>query len=122
MFNRIGENRLVINMLSLVLTGTCCESVRRLVRTHSQHGADGLTAWCEWVHTGLRTGPHQTVGDQSLHEHEINGKDEQAESYEMVPVQRLALEEYGGEHREDYERDHLLYHLELHQRERSAIA
>ena len=40
----------------------------------------------------------------------------------MVPVQRLALEEQGRENSEDDERDDLLDDLELHQRERPAVA
>ena len=39
----------------------------------------------------------------------------------MVPVQSLASEEYGGEYGEDDERDNLLHHFELHQREGAAI-
>ena len=40
----------------------------------------------------------------------------------MVPVQSLASEEYGGEYGEDDERDNLLHHFELHQREWSSVA
>ena len=40
----------------------------------------------------------------------------------MVPVQVLSLKQYVGNNREDSETDTLLYHLELHKVEWSAIA
>ena len=39
----------------------------------------------------------------------------------MVPMQRLSLEEDMGYDSEDNQGDALLYHLQLHQRERSPI-
>ena len=58
---------------------------------------------------------------QSLHENQINGSYEAKESSEMIPVQGLSGEEnlrHYGKYDED---DDLLYHLELHEIERSAI-
>lgn len=40
----------------------------------------------------------------------------------MVPVQGLPLEHYGGDDREDNERNDFLNHFKLHQVERTAIA
>lgn len=39
----------------------------------------------------------------------------------MIPVQRLTLEEDGGEEGENHQRDDLLNNLELHQREGTAV-
>ena len=39
----------------------------------------------------------------------------------MVPLQRLAAEEHDGEDGKDGDGDYLLYHLELHEREGTAI-
>lgn len=57
-----------------------------------------------------------------LQEDEEHGCDETAEGYEMIPLQRLALEENNGEDRENGNRDDLLDDLELHQRKGSAVA
>ena len=40
----------------------------------------------------------------------------------MVPLQALASEENGRKECEDDERDNLLHHLELHQREGASVA
>ena len=39
----------------------------------------------------------------------------------MIPVQRLALEKDHREDGEDNERNHLLYHLQLHEAEGAAV-
>ena len=39
----------------------------------------------------------------------------------MIPVERLALKKHRGKDGENRQRDDLLYDLELHKRERSAI-
>lgn len=52
----------------------------------------------------------------AIHENQIDCQDQQAESKEMVPVQRLPFEKYDGEHREYHQRDNLLHHLKLKQR------
>ena len=58
----------------------------------------------------------------SLHEDEVHRQDEADEGRQVIPMQRLALEEQCGEHGEDDERDDLLDDLELHQREGTAVA
>ena len=40
----------------------------------------------------------------------------------MVPVEMFTLKHEGGYHREDRERNDFLYHFELDERERSAVA
>jgi hypothetical protein len=40
----------------------------------------------------------------------------------MVPLQRFPFEEDHGEEGEDYQCYHLLYHLQLHEREGAAVA
>ena len=57
-----------------------------------------------------------------LQEHEEHGSNETPEGHEVIPLQRLALEEDDGEEGEDGYRDNLLDNLELHQREGSSIA
>lgn len=57
-----------------------------------------------------------------LHKHQIHGGNKQDEGCEMVPMQTLALEQNAGHDSENHERDTLLYHLELNERERAAIA
>ena len=39
----------------------------------------------------------------------------------MVPLQRLASEEYGRKQCEDYKSYNLLHHFELHQRKRASV-
>ena len=58
----------------------------------------------------------------SFHEDEVHRQDEADEGRQVIPMQRLTLEEQRGEHGEDDERDDLLDDLELHQRERAAVA
>jgi hypothetical protein len=55
-------------------------------------------------------------------EHEEHRSNEASEGYKVIPLQRLALEEDDGEECKDGDRDNLLNNLELHQRERTAIA
>ena len=62
------------------------------------------------------------LGGTLFHEHEVDGQNQAAESGQVVPVERLAPEEHRGEDGEDDERDDLLDDLELHERERSAVA
>ena len=57
-----------------------------------------------------------------LQEYEEYGRDEATEGYEVVPLQCFAFEEHDGEEGEDGDGDDLLYHLELHESEGSAIA
>jgi hypothetical protein len=57
-----------------------------------------------------------------FHKHEIDGKNQATESGKVIPMQRLAFEEYGGKYRKDNQRNHFLYHLELHQRKWASIA
>ena len=57
----------------------------------------------------------------SFQEHEIDRQYQADECRQMVPVQRLSLEQQRREQREDGERHHLLNHLELHQRKGAAI-
>ena len=40
----------------------------------------------------------------------------------MIPMQRLATKDYGREESKDYQRDNLLYHLQLHKREWASVA
>lgn len=56
-----------------------------------------------------------------LHEDEVDGGNEADESSQMIPMQTLALEEDIGNDGEDDEGNTFLYHLELNQREWSAI-
>ena len=58
---------------------------------------------------------------QSLHENQINGSYEAKESSEMIPLQGLSREENLCHYGKYDEADDLLYHLELHEIERSAI-
>ena len=55
-------------------------------------------------------------------EHEEHGRDEAGKGGEMVPLQWLTLEKDDSEKGEDGDWDDLLNNLELHQRERTAIA
>ena len=55
-------------------------------------------------------------------EHEEYSSYQAAECHKMVPLQGLTLEEDNGEESEDSDRDNLLYHLQLHKAEGTAIA
>ena len=57
-----------------------------------------------------------------LQEDKEHGCNEATESHEVIPLQRLTLEENNGEDRENGNRDDLLDDLELHQRKGSAVA
>lgn len=65
---------------------------------------------------------NRSLGSLSFHEDEVHGQDEADECRQVVPVQRFALEEQGGEDGEDDERHYLLDDFELHQREGAAVA
>ena len=54
-------------------------------------------------------------------EHEVHRQHQADKSGKMIPVQRLTLEEDGGEEGENHQRDDLLNNLELHQREGTAV-
>ena len=56
-----------------------------------------------------------------LHEHEVDGGNEAEEGSKVVPVQTLTLEENVGNGGEDDEGYAFLYHLELNQREGTAV-
>ena len=56
----------------------------------------------------------------SFHESKEDGKDDEAEGYEVVPADGLAFEDGGYNDGEHYERDALLYDLELHEGEGSS--
>ena len=56
-----------------------------------------------------------------LHEDEVDGSNEADESSQMIPMKTLPLEEDVGYDGEDDEGNTFLYHLELNQREWSAI-
>jgi len=57
-----------------------------------------------------------------LHEHEEYGQNKADKGGQVVPVERLALEQDGGEHGKHNQGDDFLYDLELHQREGAAVA
>lgn len=57
----------------------------------------------------------------SLVEHEVHRQHQADEGGKVVPVQRLALEEDGGEEGENHQCDDLLNDLELHQREGTSV-
>lgn len=57
-----------------------------------------------------------------FHEHEIDGGDEAEESGDVIPMHALPLEEDTCNDGKDDERHAFLYHLQLHQRERTAVA
>jgi len=57
-----------------------------------------------------------------FHEYEVDGQNQAEEGSKVVPVERLAVEEYDGEAREYHQRDDLLDDLELHQVKFTAIA
>lgn len=57
----------------------------------------------------------------SLIEHEVHRQHQADKGGKVVPVQRLALEEDGGEEGENHQRDDFLNDLELHQREGTAV-
>lgn len=57
-----------------------------------------------------------------LLEYEIHSKHKTNESRKVVPVQLLSVKEKVGDDAEDEQRNNLLYHFELHQREGTAIA
>lgn len=57
-----------------------------------------------------------------LLKYEIHRKHKTNESGKVVPVQLLSVEEEVGDDAENDQRDNLLYHLELHQREGAAVA
>ena len=54
-------------------------------------------------------------------ENQPDRRHKKGSSQQMVPSQRFMLEEEEGESGEDHEGDHLLQHLELHQRERPSV-
>lgn len=56
-----------------------------------------------------------------FHEDKPNGHDETDKCRKVIPMKRLATEKDGGKHDKDNKRDDFLYHLELHERERTAI-
>ena len=56
-----------------------------------------------------------------LHKDEVDGGNEADEGCQMIPMQTLALEEDIGNDGEDDKGNTFLYHLELNQREWSAI-
>ena len=56
-----------------------------------------------------------------LHKNEIYGQNQASEGGKVVPLQRLATEEYCGEQCKDYQRYNLLHHFELHQREWASV-
>ena len=56
----------------------------------------------------------------SFHKGEEDGKDDEAEGYEVVPADGLAFEDGGHDDGEHHQRDALLYDLELHEGERTA--
>ena len=53
----------------------------------------------------------------SFHKGEEDGKDDEAEGYEVVPADGLAFEDGGHDDGEDHQRDALLYDFELHEGE-----
>jgi hypothetical protein len=57
-----------------------------------------------------------------FHEYKIDSKNHADECREVVPVESLIAEEVGGEDGEHCQGDDFLNHLELHQREWTAIA
>ena len=57
-----------------------------------------------------------------LSEREIDGQHEAGEGGHVVPMQLLALKQQVGNECEDHQRHHFLYHFELDERERSAVA
>ena len=54
-------------------------------------------------------------------EHEIDGEHQKENGYEVVPLQALSFEKNRYYYAEHKARDNLLYHLELHKRERAAV-
>ena len=57
-----------------------------------------------------------------LHKDKIDSRNQADKGSEVVPLQGLALEEEGGKDCEDYQRDNLLHHFELHQRKWASVA
>lgn len=55
-------------------------------------------------------------------EDEVDGGDEKKHGEVVVPVEGETVEGYQAEDYEDYERDYLLHHLELHERIRATVA
>lgn len=66
--------------------------------------------------------PEVYLASESLHEDQVDGGDQTGEGKEMVPVERLPLEEDVSHDGKDDERDTLLDDLELDQAEGAAIA
>ena len=62
------------------------------------------------------------VSGDSFHEHQIDGSHKTHKSQEMVPMQCLTLKKQVGNDGEDNQGDAFLYHLELYERERPAVA
>ena len=58
----------------------------------------------------------------SLQKNEEHRSDEAAESYEVIPLQRLASETDDGEDGENSNRDYFLDNFQLHKRKSTAIA
>jgi len=56
-----------------------------------------------------------------LHENEIDGTDDEQEGQDVVPVQVLSLKHDVGNDGEDRQRDALLNHLQLNQREGASV-
>ena len=56
-----------------------------------------------------------------LHEHQIDGADDEQERQDVIPVEVVALEHDIGHDSEHSQRDALLYDLQLHQVEGSTI-
>ena len=76
----------------------------------------------EKLHRPQNITSNRSLDLPSFHEDEVHGQDEADERRQMVPVQRLALEEQSGEDGEDDERDDFLDDFELHQREGASVA
>ena len=57
-----------------------------------------------------------------FHKHKIDGGDKADEGGEVVPPEGLATKHQSGQDGKDDERNDFLHHLELDERERSAIA
>ena len=68
-----------------------------------------------------RVPPGGGNGSSLLLEDEVDGEDQADESRQMVPAQRFVSEDQQGEDREDGQRNHLLDHLQLEEREGASV-